>query len=69
MASYGDAVDDPVVDACYEQLGQDATAVKLLRCLTDAHSTDLNDRSWQFARNILLVYSVSVCYDKPRSYF
>lgn len=61
MASYGDGGDDPVVDACYEQLGQDAPAVQLLRCVTSAHSTGLNDQYWQFARNILLVYSVSVC--------
>jgi hypothetical protein len=59
MDSYSDGEYDPVVAACYEQLGQDAAAVQLLRCVTDAHSAELNNHNWQFARNILLVYSVS----------
>jgi hypothetical protein len=63
MTSYSDGGDDPVVDACYEQLGQDAPAVQLLRCVTVAHSADRNYQYWRFARNILLVYSVSVCRD------
>jgi hypothetical protein len=61
MASYSDGSDDPIVDACYEQLGQDAPALQLLRCVTVAHSADMSHHYWQFARNILLVYSVSVC--------
>ena len=59
MASDGGG--DSIVDACYAELGEDAPAVQLMRCVVNDHAAEMNREYWQFARNILLVFSVGVC--------
>ncbi|CAB9512989.1 Ammonium transporter 1 member [Seminavis robusta] len=57
-----DGANDPVVDACLSDLGEDAAQLLLLRCVANAHSEGLNHYFWEFSRNILLVYSTALVF-------
>lgn len=56
------AAANQVVDTCIADLGSNITDLNLVRCVTNAYSSNLSDEFWLFSRNILLVYSTALVF-------